>query len=317
MKYLSSSDIDSICIPWFDLFSAIRSTAEIYCQGQTCQPIKPYLKFSNPHNRIISMPAYIGGQIELAGIKWIASFPDNISEGVPRAHSLTILNNSQTGVPLAVLNSQKVSGIRTAAVTGSMLQRLKKVYSINNPVIGICGFGPIGQLHADMVQELFPELKSLLVYDPKYSTKEKDSSIQFKPSWVDVYNQSDIFITCTNTYFPYIDKMPKKGSYHMNISLRDYKPDIIASSSPIFVDKWDEVCREKTNIEQVHYQYGIQNKDTLSFMEFIACRELFKVPEIKTFLSFHPMGMAMFDVAIADCYLKKAEQYKVGTELPL
>lgn len=53
--------------------------------NEFAQPIKPYLRYNNLKNRIIAMPAYAGGECDMAGIKWIASYPDNINQ-IGRAH---------------------------------------------------------------------------------------------------------------------------------------------------------------------------------------------------------------------------------------
>ena len=70
-------------------------------------------------DHINAMPAYLGGDYNMAGLKWIASFPANPHQrNLPRATSLIILNNPDTGTPLAVMDGTLISAMRTGAVTG-------------------------------------------------------------------------------------------------------------------------------------------------------------------------------------------------------
>lgn len=52
------------------------------------------------------MPAFVGGEINASGIKWIASFPDNIHKGKKRANCVVILNSVQTGEPIFQLTRE-------------------------------------------------------------------------------------------------------------------------------------------------------------------------------------------------------------------
>ena len=69
--------------------------------------------------RIMAMPAYVGGEFDVAGLKWIPSVPDNPERhGLPRANALVLLSERTTGLPLAVMDGTVVSAMRTGAVTG-------------------------------------------------------------------------------------------------------------------------------------------------------------------------------------------------------
>ena len=116
MYYLNSQHLDTIGRNWKDLAKVIEKA--IICLGnqEFAQPVKPYLRYKDKVNRIIAMPAFIGGDINFSGIKWIASFPKNFQKGLKRAHSVSILNEADSGVPVCTINTTLISGIRTAAV---------------------------------------------------------------------------------------------------------------------------------------------------------------------------------------------------------
>ena len=123
MLYVSNRETNLIKKDWNELIGEIEKTTLIDEQGMTSQPEHPFVDFPDPANRIIALPAYVGGDIDVAGIKWIASFPDNINHGLPRANSITILNSTKTGIPYAVFNSPLLSIVRTSSVSGVVLRK--------------------------------------------------------------------------------------------------------------------------------------------------------------------------------------------------
>ncbi|HEU4963630.1 MAG TPA: 2,3-diaminopropionate biosynthesis protein SbnB [Bacilli bacterium] len=320
MRYLNTDNILQIGIHWEQTIETIKQAVTTLHQEDFAQPIKPYLRYREPGNRIIAMPAFVGGDVNMAGIKWIASFPKNIKQGIQRAHSVTVLNEADTGRPLAVLNTALVSGIRTASVSGLMIKKYEELYPLQDVTVGIIGYGPIGQLHLQMVTEILGDrISKVLLFDiagvkadliPE-AIKDRTEIVQ---SWEAAYEQADLFITCTVSPNGYIDQKPKDRSLLLNVSLRDFKPEILDYTQSIIVDDWEEVCRENTDIELMHLQRGLQKSDTKSITEIVCEDQMNAFPSDKPIL-FNPMGMAIFDVAISTYYYRKALESGAGTEL--
>ncbi|MET7878922.1 2,3-diaminopropionate biosynthesis protein SbnB [Micromonospora profundi] len=94
----------------------IAHAYRLHGQGDTVNPPSYFLRFPDrPRSRIIALPASVGGDAAVDGIKWISSFPDNIHSGLPRASAVLVLNNPRTGYPYACLESSIISAARTAA----------------------------------------------------------------------------------------------------------------------------------------------------------------------------------------------------------
>ena len=72
MIYLNEKDILKIGINWEETVDAIEKAVKCLNNKDYAQPVKPYLRYREPVNRIIAMPAFVGGDVDLAGIKWIA-----------------------------------------------------------------------------------------------------------------------------------------------------------------------------------------------------------------------------------------------------
>ena len=321
MLYLNQNDIQTIGVDWRTLLNIIVDASATLVSHDFAQPIKQYLRYNDLTNRIIAMPAYVGGNVNMTGIKWIASFPNNLQKNLKRAHSITVLNNSETGEPVCFLNASMISSIRTAAVSGAVIDKyLERKNGKSDYSIGITGFGPIGQLHLDMVMGLMNDRISkvkifdLTNIDQSTSSYFEDSRIEVCNTWEESYDQADIFITCTVSKNRYINRKPKEGSLHLNVSLRDYFPEISENVDQMVVDDWDEVCRENTDISVMHDQMGLRKEDTLSIEE-VLCKDVLNEMKDSDVVMFNPMGMAVFDIATAQYYFDRARQTSVGTIL--
>ena len=90
LRYLSRSDIAGLGGDRSDLYmEAVEAGFRLHAAGDFVQPLKPYLRSPRTDHiadRIIAMPAWIGGAQPMAGLKWIGSKHDNPSaRGLPRA----------------------------------------------------------------------------------------------------------------------------------------------------------------------------------------------------------------------------------------
>lgn len=321
MKYLNRRDLVEIGSDWHDIVNVIYRATRLLEKKDVIQPIKPYLRYKDVANRIIAMPAYVGGEIATAGIKWIASFPGNAEMNLPRAHSIVILNDETTGVPIATINTPLISGIRTAGVTGAIVSRYVEHLPENTAKFsfGIIGFGPIGQVHLEMVCELFSNLiDKILIYDIK-GVDVGSINIKYRhlvviaSSWQEVYHNSRVFITCTVSSAPYINIPPPKGTLQLNISLRDYHANIVKHVNVMIVDDWTEICRENTDVERMHIEFGLAKSDVIEISRAIDGNIWTNLDE--KVIMFNPMGMAIYDIAISKYYLDKSIEQGIGLTL--
>src|SRR5437588_2377146 len=130
--YLSQEDV--VAAGGTDMpavIDVIERAFRVKAQGQVFMPPKVMITWSDEpgteelHGRIMAMPAYVGGEFDVAGLKWIPSVPSNPSRGLPRANAL-VLSDRETGLPLAVMDGTVVSAMRTGAVTGVAVRHLAR-----------------------------------------------------------------------------------------------------------------------------------------------------------------------------------------------
>ena len=92
--------------------------------------------------RFIAMPAYLGGKFHVAGCKWYGSNGNNRRMGIPRSNLIFILNDVETGAPLAFMAANLLSSARTGAMPGLATKLLAKK---DSKVLAMIGAGPIAK----------------------------------------------------------------------------------------------------------------------------------------------------------------------------
>ena len=107
------------------MIESVRRAYQAHARQQTSLPHSTFLRFpAEEKNRVIALPAYLGDSFDVAGIKWIASFPNNIQRQMDRASAVIILNSTQTGRPEAIIEGSIVSAKRTAASAALAAQQI-------------------------------------------------------------------------------------------------------------------------------------------------------------------------------------------------
>src|SRR5215208_5477359 len=99
-----------------EIVQVVEAAYRVHCAGDSVNPPSYFLRFPDrPSSRIIALPASIGGEVRVDGLKWISSFPENVAARIPRASAVLILNDHDTGYPFACMESSIISASRTAA----------------------------------------------------------------------------------------------------------------------------------------------------------------------------------------------------------
>ena len=86
--------------------------------------------------RFMAMPAYLGGKYQMAGMKWFGSNCENKASGLPRSILMMMLNDKDTGAPLALMSANLVSCYRTGAIPGVGAKYLARKDSETVTIIG-------------------------------------------------------------------------------------------------------------------------------------------------------------------------------------
>jgi ornithine cyclodeaminase/alanine dehydrogenase len=104
------------------------------------------------------MPAHLRGEAragDLVGMKWVAGFSSNGAIGLPAINAVVVLNDPETGVPIAVLDGAPITAERTAAVTGVALRHFGPGIG-EGARIAVIGAGVQGRSHLAVLGGVLP-----------------------------------------------------------------------------------------------------------------------------------------------------------------
>ena len=290
------------------VLDAVRKAYEIHSHGESSLPHSSFLRFpDSDKDRIICLPAYLGDEYQLAGVKWIASMPDNVARGMERASAVIILNDRVTGQPKAVMEGSIISKQRTAASAALA----SKVLAPGEPeTIGFVGCGPINTAVAQFLTATWPNVRRFLAFDLDPARAEALSEVMLgrkpgahfsvAPGLEQLLSECQMVAFGTTAIKPYVDDLDAcpAGATILHVSLRDLSPGAILSNHNV-VDDLDHVNRAATSIHLASEQAGNTNFIHSSLGDLLLGKvELPGRDERK--LIFSPFGLGVLDLAVAD-----------------
>ena len=302
----------------------VEDTYLAHARGETVNPDSYFLRFPHePENRIIALPAAITSQKDdqdVIGIKWIASYPDNIRSGIPRASAVLILNDPNTGYPLALLEGALISAMRTAA---SAVLGARWLNGQRKDVSRLSFLG--GGVIARNILETFAadgwEPSGIDVHDLDADSAEAMAVFARQSGFRDVRVVSveeatvaDIVVFATNAGAPYVtgSGVFRPGQIILNISLRDLGPEIIAGSYNFF-DDVEHCLKANTSPHLAELKY--RNRDFITGNLTSLIRGEIRLSHDKP-LIFSPFGMGILDLALGKVLLAMAVETGQAISIP-
>lgn len=102
----------------------------------------PNMPVAGPDRRFAAMPGYLGGRFDVCGNKWYGSNHANVQKGLPRSILTMMLNDKETGAPLALMSANLLSAARTGGVPGVAAKHLA---NSDAKIVSVVGCGPINK----------------------------------------------------------------------------------------------------------------------------------------------------------------------------
>ncbi|AUJ31022.1 MAG: ornithine cyclodeaminase family protein [Liquorilactobacillus hordei] len=193
-----------------------------------------------------AMPAYIGGEIDESGMKWVWGFNDNHAKGLPYIGGIILLNDPHTGELQAVMDGSYITDIRTGATAGLAGKLFKKNTAAT---VAIIGAGVIGKMSLRALKQVMP-LTKVYVSDinPEASrlfATEMADELEIEIEMTDnqtACRAADVIITATIATQPLVMKawlQPGTTVISMG-SFQELDPEIPVTADKLVVDTWEQ-----------------------------------------------------------------------------
>lgn len=297
------------------VMALVERTYLHHADGRTVNPPSYFLRFpENPRARIIALPAALGGEPGVAGLKWISSFPDNLARGLPRASAVLVLNDRRTGFPKACVEASVISATRTAA--SAALAAAALAGSARR--VGFIGAGLIAAHIADFLGVVGIAADQVLLHDLDHARAARLAEAMGRGDVVDnaerVIRNSDLVVFATTAGTPHIADADwfAHRPVTLHISLRDLGPQVILDATNI-VDDVEHCLKANTSVHLTEQLTGNREHVHATLADVLTGR--FTPPEDRPIV-FSPFGLGVLDLALAELVHARALAEGSATIIP-
>jgi ornithine cyclodeaminase len=322
MLFLNQGDIHS-AVTYEEVLAAIELAMSIYEKEAYFMPPRQHLDHGK--NTLLLMPCFTN---QTFGIKLVSLFPENAKKNIPVLKGTMILNNGETGEPLAVLDAAALTALRTGAVGGTAVKHLAPA---DIKTLGVIGAGIQGYYQALFASEV-RDISEIYVYDQnsnqldkyitKISEKRPDIIIHSAKTVYHLLENSQLVVTATNSNLPVLPDESKLLKNKHYVGIGSYKPDmrefpdsLFQMLDAIFIDT-DHAVEESGDLIHPLKMGWISRKNIFTLGKLLHKGQV-KNTNSAGITLFKSVGMALFDVVVSDLIYGNAVDKGLGTEISL
>lgn len=294
--------------------------------------------------RFMAMPAYLGGSYQMAGMKWYGSNVENKKVGLPRSILMMMLNDKDTGAPLALMSANLVSAYRTGGIPGVGAKYLARK---DSRVVSIIGPGVMGKTSLAAFVSVCPNLDTVKIKGRSQRSLDaftrfireelpQIKNIEICDSVEEAVKDSDI-ISFTTTVrddvssFPYINgDWIKKGALISMPSAARFDDDFLAGCKLVvdnskLYEAWEEeypyptypqVQIIGTKFTDLKHDGKIEAEDIIDITDIIEKRHPGRTSDDEIIV-YSVGGMPVEDIAWGETVYRNAVKLGIGIKLPL
>jgi len=306
-----------------EILDVIETSMYLYEKKEFHMPQR--LHVDHEENTLLLMPCFTK---DCFGTKLVTLFPGNPEKHIPVLNGIMVLNDAQTGVPLALLNGAALTALRTAAVGAVSIRHLAPD---NTQTVGIIGAGVQGFYQA-LAACTTRHLTDIFIYDlylekalalrDKLSEMIPDVKLHQAACVEDLLENSQVVITATNSLEPVLpDKEELLAGKHF-VGIGSYKPNmrefpraLFNLLKNVFIDT-EHALHESGDIIVPLQNNWIRQEQVMTLGRFLLGNKSREEVKRETTL-FKSVGMALFDVCASKLIYDKAIQKGIGQKIIL
>jgi len=329
MLLLSGNDIQK-SISMKEAIQIVENAFFSYSSGKAMIPIRTQIKIPHEDGISLYMPGYIADSGAL-GIKIVSVFPKNREKNLPIINAFILLIDQQTGIPLAGLEGNYLTALRTGAASGVATDYLARKNSSTVAIIG-AGFQARTQLEAVCS---IRDIKSVNIYDIneqqsiKYLELMKDKFSNVSLKWTISHSaekaieNADIICVTTTSKTPVFSGEKIKPGTHINAvgaftpETQEIDIETLLRADKIYVDSIEAALKEAGDLI-IPIQKGKFDKIKINgeIGEIISKQKIGRENDEEITI-FKTVGLSVQDMATGFYIYRKAKKMGLGKEISL
>jgi len=316
MIYLTEKDILQAASV-NEVVDAIEASMLVYERKHFLMPDRMHIDSGD--NTMLIMPCFID---DYFATKLVTLFPGNPERGVPVLNGIVVLNDGQTGLPIALLNGPALTALRTAAAAAVSIRHLAPP---DTRAIGIVGAGVQGFYQAWLassvsnatdiyVHDLHPEKAAALI--EKLPAVVPNVKLHQAATAEDLIENTQVVITATTSFEPVLPDNEEllKGKHFIGIgsykpAVREFPRALYKLLETIHIDT-DHALKESGDLIVPLKNNWITKEQITTLGKYLMNPQ----PRNETTF-FKSVGMALFDVCAAKLIYEKATAKALGQEI--
>lgn len=317
LLYLSHMDVAACAVSPREAREVVLRAFRDHAAGRNRSLPKSALALA-PGHAFQAMTAASEAQ-QIATVKWVASAPSQPGSGVPSVSALICVSDYATGVPLAILDGDEITLVRTAAMSAAAASLLAPPEA---RTIGFVGCGLQAHAHLAAFHDLYPGLSTALMLSRSRGSAERlAQAAAARGLATEIVDDADTLLAHSDLV---ISMVPAAPGLRPFLDTRRMKPAAFAAAVdtgrswlPEALPAFDHLVTDSLAQSQAPYDLDGQPVTSVRFGHDLA--GLSQAPpagagEKRSLFCFR--GFALADLALAHLVLEKARAAGIGTSLP-
>ncbi len=324
IRILSQAAI-ALMISMEEAISLMRDAFTALSSDRVDVPVRINMPLSEHAGRALFMPAYAPdyGQI---GLKVVTVHPNNPARNLPFIHGLVLVSDANTGAPLAVMDGEFITALRTGAGSGLATDLLARADAC---VVAVFGAGVQARTQLEAVCAV-RKITDVLIFGRSIVNAKsfaQEASAQHSASISVAGNpeallEADIICTATTSLTPVFDPRHVKPGCHIN-GVGSYRPDMTeipantVAAAKVVVDQRTACLSEAGDI-LVPLEAGLIDEMHIyaELGEIASGRKAGRTSKSEVTF-FKSVGNAVQDLVVASHLTRVANEQQLGNEVEL
>jgi ornithine cyclodeaminase len=315
--FLGDQEVQSL-LTIQDCIELVTQAHQRLANGEAIQPLRAVIK--PPRGILATMPAYLGGDEPVLGIKAVTVYHENVQKGIESHQATILLLNPETGRLMAMIDGARITAMRTAAASGVATKMLAKRDASK---LALIGAGVQAHSHLLAIAAV-RKLERVFVWN-RTNQKAKsfvekytdDFAIESCETVEDAVQYADIICTLTASSTPILEHTWVQPGAHINAvgsstpNAREVSSELMANAS-LFTDVVESALNEAGDVViPLHEGILSGNPFQADLGQLVTKKHHGRATDDEITI-YKSLGVGIQDIITANYVFKQAQQRNMG-----